>query len=72
MSSLEILKECIEFYEMCSQNSNAGCFGTSAYCLEEKLENGEDFESLEIGELSRRLIKNAIICWNYLYLTKRF
>ena len=32
---------------------------------------GEDFEALEVGELSRRLIKNAIICWNYLFLTKK-
>jgi hypothetical protein len=32
---------------------------------------GEDIEAIEIGELSRRLIKNSIICWNYLYLTKR-
>jgi TnpA family transposase len=32
---------------------------------------GEDLEDLEVGELSRRLIKNAIVCWNYLYLTKK-
>ena len=31
---------------------------------------GEKIEQ-EIAEGCRRLIKNAIICWNYLYLTKK-
>jgi hypothetical protein len=32
---------------------------------------GEELEDLEAGEGCRRLIKNSIICWNYLYLTSR-
>jgi len=45
--------------------SKAICFGNNQELI------GEDFEALEIGELARRLIKNAIICWNYLFLTKK-
>jgi TnpA family transposase len=43
-----------------------------AICIGNNQElTGEDFEDLEVGEVSRRLIKNAIACWNYLYLTKK-
>jgi TnpA family transposase len=45
--------------------SRAICFGNNQELI------GEDFEDIEIAELSRRLIKNAIICWNYLFLTKK-
>jgi len=31
----------------------------------------EDLEDLEVGEGCRRLIKNAIICWNYLYFSNK-
>jgi TnpA family transposase len=45
--------------------SRAICFGNSQELL------GGDIESLETGDACRRLIKNAIICWNYLFLSQK-
>ena len=30
-----------------------------------------DKETLDIADACRRLIKNAVLCWNYLYLSKQ-
>lgn len=45
--------------------SRAICFANNQELI------GRDKEEIEIGELARRLIKSAIIYWNYLYLTKK-
>ena len=45
--------------------SRAVSFGNNQEFL-----SGEKIEQ-EIAEGCRRLIKNAIICWNYLYLTQK-
>ena len=34
-----------------------------------KSDGMEDKENMKVAEGCRRLIKNAIICWNYLYIT---
>ena len=51
--------------ESSNRFSRAVCFGNSQEFLQ-----GEKSEQ-EIAESCRRLIKNAIICWNYLYLSQR-
>ena len=51
--------------ESSNRFSRAVSFGNSQEFLQ-----GEKSEQ-EIAESCRRLIKNAIICWNYLYLSQR-
>ncbi len=51
--------------ESSNKFSRAVCFGNGQEFLQ-----GEKSEQ-EIAESCRRLIKNAIICWNYLYLSQR-
>ena len=43
----------------------ARCFGHNQEFIQ------SEKEEQEIAEGCRRLIKNAIICWNYLYLTQQ-
>jgi TnpA family transposase len=51
--------------ESAQKFSKAASFGHSQEFLQ------GDKEEQEIAESCRRLIKNAIICWNYLYLSQR-
>ena len=51
--------------ESSNRFSRAVCFGNGQEFLQ-----GEKSEQ-EVAESCRRLIKNAIICWNYLYLSQR-
>ena len=51
--------------ESSNRFSRAVCFGNNQDFLQ-----GEKSEQ-EIAESCRSLIKNAIICWNYLYLSQR-
>ena len=49
--------------ESSNRFSRAVCFGNGQEFLQ-----GEKSEQ-EVAESCRRLIKNAIVCWNYLHLT---
>lgn len=51
--------------ESANKFAKAVAFGHS-----EEMSQGEKDEQ-EIAEAARRFIKNAIICWNYLYLTQK-
>ncbi len=51
--------------ESSNRFSRAVCFGNGQEFLQ-----GEKSEQ-EVAECCRRLIKNAVVCWNYLYLSQR-
>jgi TnpA family transposase len=63
------LRQAVE--QQLNKGENANKFSRAvAFGNHQEFLSGEKIEQ-EIAEGCRRLIKNAIICWNYLYLTKK-
>jgi TnpA family transposase len=63
------LRQAVE--QQLNKGENANKFSRAvSFGNHQEFLSGEKIEQ-EIAEGCRRLIKNAIICWNYLYLTKK-